>query len=365
MILDSAKNLLFKLDPETAHELFKKTAKLLPLSLIKKKTAIHSKFLRTELGGKRIPNPIGLAAGFDKNGEMTEALDAFGFGYLELGSVTAYPCLGQKKPRIFRIPKDTGLINRMGLPNKGADSFAKHIYKKTPQIAFGVNIAKTPDFALPNNVKISGLDDFLISYDRLGTLGQYTVLNLSCPNSGEAKLFEHPDLFKDLAKEIANLRQQKGTEKPLYIKISPDLKTSDLRKTVEIAIKNNFDGFVVGNTSQSRQGLATPEKVIKKIGAGGLSGHPINQLANKQLSEVYKIVGRKKTLIGVGGITSFADLLDKFSHGAELVQVYTGFVYGGPFFVAELNNRLNRFCKLAGLNSYKELIGETDVPWPL
>lgn len=351
------KKILFSLNPETAHLLVKQSARFFPKQALKKNTTIKSKFLRAYVGEVKLNNPIGLAAGFDKNGEMLDFLGALGFGYLELGSITAAACNGNPKPRIFRLTEDHSLINRMGLPNIGSEAFAKHIAQQKTDVPYGINIAKTPDFVFGKNNVISGIDDFLQTFERLHYFGNYIVFNLSCPNSNDPIMFEDPKLFSDLAKEIHDRRTSLGIKKPVYIKLSPDLEKAKLKKTVEIAVDQGFDGFVLTNTTKLRPHLATTEKKIEKIGLGGLSGPALTKLADQQLRNVFEIVGKRKTLIGVGGIQTLDDIVTKFALGASLVQVYTGFIYNGPFFVKNLNLELHRFCQRIGVNSYTELVG--------
>lgn len=288
---------------------------------------------------------------------MIDLLDALGFGHLELGSITARPCQGNSKPRIFRLPKDEALINRMGLPNMGADAFAKHMGKLTTNIPFGVNIAKTPDFVAGKNGNINGIEDFMTSFEKLHHLGSYTLFNLRCPNSHDATLFENPEVFLPLAKEIKAMRADLKIQKPVLIKISPELDETLLKKTVDIALKYDFDGFVISNTTTRRDQLKSAQKKILNIGRGGLSGAPLLTPANQQLQKVFNIVGRRKFLIGVGGITCLEDVVSKLASGATLVQVYTGFVYNGPYFIKKLNEDLHHFCQKIGMNSYTELIG--------
>lgn len=348
------------MSPETAHEVVKKASCLIPKSWLYRQSNVSSSILNTKLASVNLKNPIGLAAGFDKNGEMTSFMESLGFGYLELGSITALPCKGQKKPRVFRLPKDQSLINRMGLPNAGADKFSKQFAKNKVNIPCGINIVKTPEFAAKNKFK-TGIADFLYTYEKLYDLGAYTTFNLSCPNTKEKKTFEDPVLFESLAKEIAQLRASLDDHKPILFKLSPDLDAHSLNKIVETAIKYDFDGFVLTNTTKERPNLTTIQKKIISIGPGGLSGKSVLDKANIQLKRVYDIVGINKILIGVGGITTFEDLLSKFANGAQAVQIYTGFIYGGPFIVKKLNEDLVQFCKKLGVKNISSLIGNTEI----
>src|SRR3989338_1281677 len=337
------KRILFTFDPESAHLFVKNLSPFLPKKLLSKKTRHAYPALKTSLGGTLLDNPIGLAAGFDKNGEMLELIYALGFGFSEIGSVTLHPCLGNKKPRLFRYPKDESLMNRLGLPNHGAQVIATRLKKETPKLPYGLNIARTPNFAVPKNDARNGISDFLSTYENLKNLGFYSVLNLSCHNTEDGRTFEDPGLFSELAEALL----KKKSKKPHLIKVSPTLPLQQLNSLCESALKLGFDGFVVSNTS------ATSE--------GGVSGRRLLSQANAQLKNVFEITKGKALLIGAGGILSFEDLLTKLSLGAEFFQIYTGLIYRGPFFVAHLNKQLANFCKKLGIKNYRELIGNPEI----
>lgn len=363
------KKLLFTLEPEAAHVLAKNVTRFSPTSLMTRATRVRSPALKTALGDVPLENPIGLAAGFDKNGEMVPFLASLGFGFLELGSVTAHPCPGNPRPRIFRLPKDDSLINHMGLPNWGAEIFARRFAKVKSRVPIGINIAKMPEFALPpaggkdktparTSKTAAGIDDYLITFRKLHSLGDYFTFNLSCPNTLDGATFEDPLLFAELVGEIEACRQELKVTQPVLIKLSPDVARPALQKIVEGAIKHGIDGFVLTNTTPLRPTLKSRKAVVDKIGKGGLSGKPLLTPANRQLANVYQIVGREKILIGVGGIMSFEDLLSKLACGASLFQIYTGFIYKGPFFVRQLNQKLAEFCERRGIKNYHDLIGD-------
>lgn len=355
------KKILFQLDPETAHSLAKLGSLGSNKWLLAQWTKVNSPTLTSQIGTTPIKNPIGLAAGFDKNGDNVQFLQALGFGYLELGSVTALSCPGNPKPRVFRLPSDHSIINRMGLPNKGADAFVEQALKFKKKAPIGVNISKTPDFAQSPADKISGLDDYLTSFIKTGHLGAYVTINLSCPNSGESRTFEHPDLFADLARELQALRRSLDIAHPVFIKLGPDSPKSQMKKTIELALKYEFDGFVMTNTTIDRPSLKSSAKQITKIGKGGLSGKALEHKANLRLKDVYEIVGHHKTIIGVGGLHDFEGLVKKLSLGAQLFQVYTGFIYNGPLFMKKLNQQLVQLCHKLGVKNYNELVGQNEI----
>lgn len=339
--------------------LAKHATRFAPASLVERATRVQHPALTAMLGDAPLHNPIGLAAGFDKNGEMLKFLGSVGFGFLELGSITALPCPGNAKPRIFRLRQDNCLINRMGLPNIGAEAFAKHMRRQKVRIPYGINIAKTP--SLPGMKTLTGIDDFLFTYEQTTSLGQYVTLNLSCPNTRDGHTFEDPKLFAELILQVSSVRKSSRDKRLLLIKLSPVVAAATLHKLVDIALKHDVDGFVLTNTTPLRPALRSRAKKIAAIGAGGLSGKPLLEPSNRQLRTVYDIVGGKKILVGVGGIMSFEDLLSKISCGGSLFQIYTGFIYQGPFFIRDLNRQLAKFCEKLGVKNYRELVGSKQI----
>lgn len=353
------KRALFLLGPETAHDTVKALSKLAPLGAIKAYTRVTHPALETRIGTTLLKNPVGLAAGFDKNAEMLPFLEALGFGFVETGSVTALPCLGTPKPRIARLSADESLINWMGLPNVGADEFAKRMQSRRANVPVGINIAKTPDFAYNGvaNKPKDGNADFLETYEKLARFGHYTVFNLSCPNTGETRSFEDLNLFSELGGAIADLNAKLEDLKPVYLKLSPDLDANNLAKLVEAACDIGFDGFVVSNTTKQRPPLKTTLTGELRH-RGGLSGRALCALSLAQLKRVREIADKKRTLIAVGGIMSFEDLVERFRAGAHLCQIYTGLIYNGPLFVRELNLKLARLCEERGYRNYRELAND-------
>lgn len=356
---DWLKTLLFSLEPETAHQFAKKLSCVLPHSVLRRQNQIQSPVLKMHWQNLSFSNPIGLAAGFDKEASALQLIETLGFGFVELGSVSYAPCDGNTKPRIFRLLEDEALINWMGLPNPGIEKFLENLHKQHSQLPRGISLVKTPDmaFAAQKRAVKNGIDDFVDSFTLAHNQADYICLNLSCPNSGEAKLFEDPNQFAALAREISLARTSLTSETPLFIKISPMLAPADLQKTVELALKYNFDGFVVSNTLTSRPELKTTLSAEQKK-RGGLSGKPVLTAANAQLKRVYEIVGREKCIMGVGGIHDLESLLSKLQNGASCFQVYTGLIYGGFSFVRDLNRGLVAYCEKRGVKHYSELIGQ-------
>lgn len=353
------KKILFALEPEIAHALVKKASPMLPKGMLTRLAGSRYSLIESTLGETKLSSPIGLAAGFDKNGEVLDLMASLGFGFIELGSVTALPCSGNPRPRLFRLPKDQSLINRLGLPNWGAEKIAEHLKKTKVKIPLGINLAKTPEFA--QDKPLNGIEDFLRSFQTMAPYGAYTVFNLSCPNSGDGRTYEDLGVFKDLSTSILQEKKKLKYKQPILLKLSPDLNKKELAKLVEFALKEGFDGFVVSNTTIKRTGLRSSATLIQKSGTGGLSGGALATAANEQIQKVAEISGPQSILIGVGGLMDFKDLIIKMSLGAQFYQVYTGFIYEGPFFVAKLNRQLNTFCKKMGVANYRELVGNKDL----
>lgn len=358
------KKFLFALEPETAHAWVKTASCFTPKFIFSKMTCVDDPVLKGSIGETEVSNPVGLAAGFDKNGDMVKFLSALGFGYLELGSVTHQPCAGNPRPRIFRLPRDESLVNRMGLPNVGVERFAENVSKIKAAHPFGVNIAKNPFIGGDGSSALQttrGIEEYVRTFAAVARLGDYFVLNLSCPNTNDGRTFEDPKSFALLAKEILEVRKDLHVAKPVLIKLSPDVDKRQLTALVESAVKYGFEGFVVGNSTTHHPHLKTDGSELKKIGRGGLTGRALLAVSNQQLKHVHEIVGNEKILIGVGGIMGIRDLLLKLSLGASLFQVYTGLVYRGPFFIRDLNRGLADYCRRRGVKNYLELRGLKEI----
>lgn len=349
------KKLLFSLDPETAHHFIKSLRLLSPNFLLKQFFEIKHSCLATQIGDTKLSNPIGLAAGFDKNAEMIPFMEALGFGFLEIGSITSKYVEGNPRPRIFRLYDDESIINRMGLPNDGAKEITHNLSKVKSKIPLGINIAKTPKESKSSK---EGIDDYLETLNQVNKFGSYLAINLSCPNTGDGKTFEDPELFQDLVSEIYQLRKDKNILKPVLIKLSPDTHSENLKKIVETSLKLNFDGFIISNTSTDRKKLKTEKEKIDAIGRGGLSGKALLEKSNQTLSFVRNICGPDKMIMGVGGIMDFDSFLSKLRSGADLVQVYTGLIFNGPEFIKNLNIELIKYCQKRGYTHFSEIRSE-------
>ncbi len=333
------KPLLFRKDAEAAHEWALSVASSTQNSSVLQAMAraLYGKGgsgLSQELFGLTFPNPIGLAAGFDKNGTTPLAMQALGFGFVEVGSITAQPSAGNPKPRAFRLPKDASLINRMGLNNDGAEVITQRLSGLNLDIPLGVNIAKTHD---PNIYGDAALEDYLFSYQKAQPVADYITINISCPNTNEGKTFEEPEALRDLLVTL-----QPGTEnhKPTLVKFTVDIEKPELEKLVKICEEFGISGYVATNTSSSRQNLQTEKSTLNEIGNGGLSGRAIQQRSTQVVRWLSEITEGNKPIIGVGGIDSPKAALDKIEAGAHLIQLYTGLVYEGPALIGAIKKEL-------------------------
>jgi len=331
------KPLLFKKDAEYAHDWAIKLASKTHLSPLLQELASsiygsQNTDLGQDLFGCYFPNPVGLAAGFDKNGTTPLAMQALGFGFVEVGSITAKASKGNPKPRAFRIPDDHSLINRMGLNNEGADIITDRIseYRSKLNIPLGINIAKTNDASIHGN---AALQDYLYSYEKAQPLADYITINISCPNTGEGKTFEDPQALKDL---LTALAPQKEGCKPSLVKFTPDIDKPALEKLIRICEDFDIAGYIATNTSSDRSGLKTSSSALQQIGNGGLSGRAMREKSTQVIRWIYEITGGKKPIVGVGGIDSAESAIEKLEAGASLLQIYTGLVYEGPGLVLKI-----------------------------
>lgn len=357
--------LLFRLDPERSHRLALRAARVAEAvaPLVAPGLAIDDAALRQDLLGRTFRNPVGLAAGFDKNAERIRAWHALGFGFCEVGSVTARSAPGNPRPRAFRLREDRALINRMGLPNDGAETIARRLAdaKREPaRLPIGVNIAKTHDAALLGE---AALDDFAASVARLAPFADYLALNVSCPNTADGKTFEEPDALDALLARVMPVARAHG-DPPVLIKLSPppvgpggSMRFEMLDELVAAAETHGIAGFVATNTASDRVNLATDPSVLAAIGRGGLSGRPLAERALATVRRLYERTGGRRVIIGVGGIDSADAAYACIRAGASLVQVYTGLVYEGPALVRRINRGLRRRLATDGLEHLSRAVG--------
>lgn len=320
---------LFQLDPERAHALATWALDQAPQAArLLAGEARDNAALRRTLFGLSFPNPVGIAAGFDKNGTHLTGLAALGFGFLEVGSVTWQPSEGNAKPRLFRLPADGALINRMGLNNEGAEAVAARLaHRPALDVPLFINIAKSHDTTLTG---ASAIEDYRRSVALLAPLADVVVLNISCPNAGDGRTFEAPEALEALL--TSTLPHAAG--RPVLIKISPDLDFDVLDAVIEVAESFDLAGYTATNTTVSRGGLRTSPATLAAIGKGGLSGEPLFERA---IATVRRLRARTaRPIVGVGGINSALRAEQMLTAGAQLVQIYSGFVYQGPHFPAQI-----------------------------
>lgn len=309
--------------------------------------------------GLRFAHPVGLAAGFDKNATAYEALAALGFGFVEIGTVTGQPQPGNPKPRMFRLPADRALINRMGFNNSGADAVAPRL-TASRSVPIGVNIGKTK--IVPEEHAAS---DYVHSTRVLGPLADYLVVNVSSPNTPGLRNLQAVELLRPLLAAVKAELGKISPRRPLLVKIAPDLNDDDIDAIADLALELELDGIIATNTTISRSGLSTPAAEVEAIGAGGLSGAILKARSLEVLQRLYRRVGTRLALISVGGIETADDAWARLAAGASLVQIYTGFVYGGPLTIWSLQRGLRERLKRSDKKTLSELIGSAaTAAWP-
>ena len=315
-----------------------KLATLLPFGkyFIKKVYGYDDDNLKTQFLGLNFKNPIGLAAGFDKDGRFIDLLGLLGFGFIEVGTVTPLPQEGNPKPRLFRLKEDRALINRMGFNNQGVDALVERLKKvKNKSIIIGGNIGKNK--VTPNQV---AYQDYEICFNKLHPYVDYFVINVSSPNTPGLRELQEKEPLTQLIRSLIDINKKKETQRPILLKIAPDLNTSQLDDIADIAMESGIDGLIISNTTIDRSNLKTQQSVIDAIGAGGLSGKPVFNKSNEILKYISDKTKGRVPIIGVGGIETYQDVKSKLELGASLVQVYSGFVYQGPGMIKRICNNL-------------------------
>ncbi|HEX2686883.1 MAG TPA: quinone-dependent dihydroorotate dehydrogenase [Kofleriaceae bacterium] len=315
--------------------------------------APHAPELRVHAFGRALPGPLGLAAGFDKDAKGVRALRALGFGFVEIGTVTAEPQPGNPRPRLFRLPRDRALINRMGFNNEGAVAAARRLAHRGPGTV-GANIGKTKRVAQADAVA-----DFTASAERLAPHADYLVVNVSSPNTPGLRDLQAVDKLRPLLRAIRTACDLASPDRrvPLLVKIAPDLADADIDAVADLALELGLDGIIATNTTIARTGLATPEAEVAALGAGGLSGSPLKARALAVLRRLRARVGTRVTLVAAGGIETADDAWERIRAGATLVQAYTGFIYGGPGWPRRVHRELVTKLRAAKLSSIEQAIG--------
>ncbi|MCG8328599.1 MAG: quinone-dependent dihydroorotate dehydrogenase [Chitinophagales bacterium] len=336
------KPFLFLFQPEKAHHL---TLSLLRIALaipgisqlMKAGFQYESSKLERTLFGLHFKNPVGLAAGFDKDGKYYQLMNTLGFGFIELGTVTPKPQKGNPLPRLFRLPQDEALINRMGFNNDGVEALVERLKRggKPEGLIIGGNIGKNK--WTPNE---EAEQDYFICFEALFPYVDYFVVNVSSPNTPNLRDLQEKEPLSRLLNGLQALNKQKDAPKPIFLKIAPDLTDGQLDDILDIVKDTQITGVIATNTTISRANLATPDAQVEQIGAGGLSGKPVTDRSTEVIRYLYDKSGKQLTIIGVGGIASPEDAIEKLNAGAVLVQVYSGMVYEGPKLVKNIKKAL-------------------------
>jgi dihydroorotate dehydrogenase len=351
--------LLFRLPAETAHDLALRSLSIAPKLT---RRLVGEAYDATPFGklrrfGLTFSNPVGLAAGFDKDGIALEALAGMGFGFIEAGTVTYHAQPGNEKPRLFRLPMDQALINRAGFNNRGAKALAKRVADKKPDCVLGVSIGKSKKAPLEKAV-----EDYLKSFAAVYSVADYIAVNVSSPNTPGLRELQQASQLNDLLTVLQKRNEQLaeksgGQPKPLLVKLSPDLGQDELREIVGVVQQNEVAGLIATNTTTERTGLKTSPKRIAAYGEGGLSGAPLKSRSTNVVARLHNLTGGSIPIIGVGGIFTADDAWDMISAGASLVQIYTGFIYEGPAIIRDINEGLRRIVSREGFVSLDEAVG--------
>ena len=337
---------IFNLDPEAAHDL---AITSLKFNFIPKKffQVDDEEMLSIKLFQKKLKNPIGLAAGFDKSAEVYNSLFKFGFGFVEVGTITPKRQFGNPKPRVFRLEKDKALINRLGFNNDGIDTVSERLKQNTPDEFLGINIG-------PNKDTKDKVLDFLECFSKLNKFANYVTVNISSPNTSGLRDFHEEKLLTELLSKLLELKKKQKITCPVALKISPDIEETEITNINEIVLKFKVDGVILTNTTnQNRDNLLDANK--NEI--GGLSGQPLQQLSLKFIKNFYKSNKGKIPIIGVGGIDNGQSAFEKITAGATAIQLYTGMVYKGPGVVKNIKKELIEILKKEKINNIQQAIG--------
>ncbi len=344
------RSLIFKLDPEKAHFLAIQSLKLNLVSNIFDEIK-NDPLLKTKLFDQDIDNPIGIAAGFDKNAEVYNPLFKLGFGFVEVGTVTPLKQYGNEKPRVFRLVEDQALINRLGFNNQGSDTILSRIKSNKKLGVLGINIG-------PNKDSKNRLKDYLIGLEKFHETADYITINISSPNTENLRNFHDTNKLKELLNSILEKKKELKTEIPIAVKISPDINENQINLISEILLENNVSAIIISNTSDtSRETLQN----IQRHQKGGLSGKPIEKKSNFLISKFYSLVKGKIKIIGVGGVDSGRAAYDKFLLGANYVQLYTGMVFQGPNIASIIKKDLKELLIRDGVKNFTEIIGNKTI----
>ena len=340
------KPFIFKIDPEIAHDFAIKSLKynFLPEDLFRVE---NEEILNTKIFNRVIKNPIGLAAGFDKSAEVYNSLFKFGFGFIEVGTVTPKEQFGNPKPRVFRLENDKALINRLGFNNDGLEKVTKRLQRNSPFGYLGVNIG-------PNKDSKNRIDDYLRCIEKIHNFTNYVTINISSPNTPGLRDFHDQNILKDLLKDITEFMEKNKIKKPLALKVSPDINDKEIGNIIELVKKFRINGVIVSNTTDKNRENLTE---VQKHEAGGLSGEPLNEISNILIKKFYRELKGTITIIGVGGVNSGLTAYEKLKSGANLLQLYTGMVYEGPGVVKKIKTELIDILTKEKIKNVSEIVG--------
>jgi len=338
---------LFNIDPETSHDLAIKSLKFNPFPS-KMFEVEDEQMLKIHLLGKNFPNPIGLAAGFDKSAEAYNSLLRLGFGYVEVGTITPLKQFGNPKPRVFRLKDDYALINRLGFNNDGIETIKNRIKSDGKKGILGVNIG-------PNKETKDQKNDFCLGLKNFFDIADYITVNISSPNTEGLRDFHDQEKLKDLLLALNKIKKENKTDISLLLKVSPDIEDNHISEIVDVATNNDIAAIILTNTTNvNRDNLKSKIKKEK----GGLSGEPLQQISTNMIKKFYKQLNGKIPIIGVGGVNSGKSAYEKIIAGASLLQLYTSFVYRGPSVAKDIKKELIKILKAEGLNNITEAIGK-------
>ena len=340
------RTLLFKLDPEKAHNLAIQSLKFNLVSNIFDENK-NDPIFKTKIFDKEIDNPIGMAAGFDKNAEVYNPLFRLGFGFVEVGTITPLKQYGNSKPRVFRLVEDEALINRLGFNNHGAEVVLDRIKSNNKLGLLGINVG-------PNKDSDNKINDYLIGLKTFHQVADYITINISSPNTENLRNFHEETKLKELLKSILKEKNDLKSKVPIVVKISPDINEDQINLISEILLENKINAIIISNTSDSSRDLLSD---IQKHQKGGLSGKPIEKKSNILINKFYKLLKGKIKIIGVGGVDSGQSAYDKFLAGADFVQLYTGMVFKGPNIVGIIKKDLKELLIRDGVKNFTEIVG--------
>ena len=338
--------LIFKIDPERAHSLAIQSLKFNLVSNVFDENK-NDPIFKTKIFDKEIENPIGIAAGFDKNAEVYNPLFRLGFGFVEVGTITPLKQYGNTKPRVFRLVEDEALINRLGFNNHGAEVVLDRIKLNSKLGLLGINIG-------PNKDSNDRMNDYLIGLKTFHRVADYITINISSPNTENLRNFHEETKLQELLKSIIKEKNNLNSKVPIAVKISPDIDENQINLISEILLENEIKAIIISNTSESSRDLLSD---IQKHQKGGLSGKPIEKKSNLLISKFYKLLKGKIKIIGVGGVDSGQTAYDKFLAGADFVQLYTGMVFKGPNIAGIIKKDLKELLIRDGVKNFTEIVG--------